>query len=414
MRLLLINQFFWPDCAPTSQLLADVATDAALAGHEVTVLCSKSGYAPLNVDGEPPVRILRLAAAPFQRNPAGRILSYGSFLCGVLWHAMRVAKPDAVLLLTTPPLLGMVGTLLKRLRKCPYYIWEMDMYPDIAVDLGFLKQQSIGARSIGWAAERIWQGADGIIALGPCMKERLVRKGIAAEKIHVKENWANGTQIRPMPFPDNGRLNVLYSGNFGLAHDVTTILEGIKLLRQDRRFRFVFAGGGANRSALQKLCGEEDFPTVHFDPYCEPGGLSASLGACDVGLVTQLPQTAGSVVPSKVYGIMAAGRPVLYVGPKNATPCGVIERFGCGWQVDPGDTAALVRLLQRLADDSGAVAEAGANARLAFEQHYDRRIGAQRILDVIGGVTPTRPASPMPCQAAQEAVNGSSSNEEFA
>jgi colanic acid biosynthesis glycosyl transferase WcaI len=121
--------------------------------------------------------------------------------------------------------------------------------------------------------------------------------------------------------------------------------------------------------------------------------LGRSLADGHVGLVTQMPETMGAVVPSKTYGIMAAGRPVLFIGPQGATPARVVARHGCGWRVEPGDVAGLVRLLERLEQDRSLVREAGSHARRAFEKYYDKPIGVARILSILGvSEIPANPA----------------------
>ncbi len=180
-----------------------------------------------------------------------------------------------------------------------------------------------------------------------------------------------------------GPLRIHYSGNFGLAHDVETISRAIQVLRGDNRFRFSFAGGGPRLAKLEALSLDATNHTA-VQGYCPRNELGASLAEGHLGLVTQLPETAGSVVPSKTYGIMAAGRPLLYIGPKNATPARIIERFRCGWQVDPGDVGGLVSLLDRLASQREELQASGTRARIAFEEHYDRPVGVARICEVLG------------------------------
>ena len=155
------------------------------------------------------------------------------------------------------------------------------------------------------------------------------------------------------------------------------------MLRGDNRFRFSFAGGGPRLAKLEALSLDATNHTA-VQGYCPRNELGASLAEGHLGLVTQLPETAGSVVPSKTYGIMAAGRPLLYIGPKNATPARIIERFRCGWQVDPGDVGGLVSLLDRLASQREELQAAGKRARAAFEEHYDRPVGVARISAVLG------------------------------
>jgi len=428
----MINQFFWPDTAPTGRFLADVARAAEAQQNdahslEMIAICGAVPYgAPANgnVNGRkkggenkgagntygahpgdaspdsddaayiprPPVRILRPSATRFSRDAVGRILSYGSFLTGALGTAFRVGRPDIVVTLTTPPLTSVFGRMLKLTRGCRHFIWEMDVYPDIAVDLGTLKRHSLLTCLIGALADWSRRNADGIIVLGEEMKARLIARDIPVHKIHVAENWADGTEITPLPFPEGPPATPLilhYSGNFGLAHDFDTISSVIQLYANDPRFQFVFCGGGTHRQKLEALCKPQcthgqGIANVLFRPYASRADLGRSLAEGHLGLVTQLPQTCGSLVPSKTYGILAAGRPLLYIGPREATPARLIERFRCGWHVNPGDTGALGDLMEKLAAHRHLVFEAGARARQAFEQNYDRPMGAARIVKILG------------------------------
>jgi glycosyltransferase involved in cell wall biosynthesis len=259
----------------------------------------------------------------------------------------------------------------------------MDLYPDIAVDLNVLRRRSVTTRLVGTLADISRKRADGIIALGDEMKARLVARGIPEHKVLVAENWADGGEIIPSPFPD-GPLVVHYSGTFGLAHEQHTIAEAMRALRNDNCFRFVFVGGGARRVHLEEFCRTEGISNAEFRSYASRSELGRSLAEGHLGLVTQIPATAGAIVPSKTYGIMAAGRPMIYVGPQCATPSLVLRRHGCGWRIEPGDVAGMVRLLKRLEQDRALVREAGARARRAFEKYYDRPIGVARILTILG------------------------------
>jgi colanic acid biosynthesis glycosyl transferase WcaI len=398
MQVLLINQFFWPDTAATGQLLTDVAREIDPESHSVTVLCGKSVYGAVDSVSPPPVKVVQCAGLAFSRGKFGRVVSYAAFLLGAMAQGVRGPQPELVLTLTTPPLISLVGTLLKSLRGAQHFIWEMDVYPDIAVDLNVLKQKSIVTRVVGFLADLPRKRADGIIALGEDMKARLVARGIPAGKIIVAENWADGEEIVPGPFFD-GPLVVHYSGTFGLAHEERTIAMAMKALGNDDRFRFVFVGGGARRKPLEEFCRKEGIRNAEFRTYASRSELSRSFAEGHVGLVTQIPATEGSVVPSKSYGIMAAGRPMLYVGSRTATPARLLARHNCGWRIEPGNPDAMVRLLLRLEQDRGLVREAGARARTAFEQYYDRPIGVGRILSILGlietpGSAPLRAVAP--------------------
>ena len=393
MRILLLNQFFYPDSAATSQLLTDLARSLAAQGHSVRVICGRSSYAEPDSQNPPPVEIVRIPDLPFGRGFLARIVSYTSFLSGALCRGLLGPRPDLILTLTTPPALSVVGGLLKTVFQARHFIWEMDLYPDIAVDLDVLQPRSWFTRLMGASFDDARRRADGIIALGECMRQRLIRRGIPGERIHIADNWADGAEIYPLAFPAPDPVRIFYSGNLGLAHDVHTIRAAIHHFRADSRFHFTFAGSGPHRKSLESFCRENAH--VSFTGYRPRHELAAAFGDCHIGLVTQKPETLGSVVPSKTYGLMAAGRPILYIGPREATPACIIERFRCGWQIDPGDTRAAIALLESLAATPALIHNAGARGREAFLKHYDLPLGVARICSLLGAAQPETLGKPL-------------------
>lgn len=403
MRILLINQFFWPDLAATSQLLTDVARGLAESGHDVYVTCGTSGYAEASDGERPEVQIWRSPTFPFKRAKAARLLSYFSFFATAALRGLFSRKFDLVVTLTTPPLLSILGTVIKKVRGSKHFIWEMDVYPDVAVDVGMWNSGSQITRLVGQIADYSRLHSDGTVVLGPCMRDRLIKRGMPEDKLHIAENWADGASIEPLPLRTEENLTILYSGNLGLAHDVDTIRDAMLHVKDDNRFQFIFAGGGASRGELEQRCRSEHADNVEFRDYCRREDLSLSLGQSDIGLVTQKDACAGSVVPSKVYGLLAAGRPLLYIGPRNSTPALIIAEHRCGWQVDVGDTGAVTQLLQLLYAEPSLVREAGQRARQAFLKHYDLPIGVKRFCTIIGAVQPVN-AIPVVTSHQQEPV----------
>jgi colanic acid biosynthesis glycosyl transferase WcaI len=384
MKILLLNQFFWPDSAATSQLLTDLARGLAEGGNDVYVVCAEGGYAVTASDEAPPVHIHRVKALPFVRGRLGRILSYLSFYVSATFVGLTLPRQDLVVTLTTPPLLSLLGTIIKVSRGTRHFIWEMDVYPDVAIDLNYFKAGGVIDRVTGLLADYSRHHANGIIALGECMKRRLMQRGVPAENIFVADNWADGNSIIPLPRRGNpDKLVLLYSGNLGLAHDLDTIAAAVRDLRKDERFSFLFVGSGGRRDELGALCVKEDIHSVELRPYVQRSSLSESLSEGDIGLVTQRENCCGSVVPSKVYGLLAAGRPILFIGPREATPALIVERFACGWQVDCGDVTSLKSLLLYLADHPEDIKEAGRRARQTLLAHYDLPIGVARITTIL-------------------------------
>lgn len=381
-RILLLNQFFWPDGAPTGLLLADVAKTLVERGCDVTVVCGRSSYAEGRQGDPPPVKILYMPTMPYDRTSAGRLLSWVSFLG---WAGMRCTfsrRFDLIVSLTSPPGLSVIGAVLKKLRGTEFWIWEMDVYPDVAIALGALKAGSLAGRLMRGVMDGLRRQADGIITLGPCMRDLFLNHGLDPAKLHVAENWADGELIRPANLPLCPPLIVGYSGNLGLAHETDTITQVMLRLKKRPDFRFVFGGGGARLAQLKQFCETNQVGNTVFRPYLERGLLRDGLAACHLGLVTLRPECAGTVVPSKVYSLLAAGRPFLYIGPPEATP-GRIAAEGCGWQFAPGDVDGVTALLERLLANPALVREAGAQARRVFTERYDRRHGTGRIADLL-------------------------------
>jgi len=379
------------------QFLDDFATGAAAAGHDVRIICGTTGYAAPEVAapgaaqrensnttretfaGGGSIFVVRVRTATFSQSKMRKLLSYASFYAGAVWRALCVPKPDVVLTLTAPPGLAWIGWLVKQIRGCRHVAWEMDVYPDIAVALDIPV-----AKWTSPALDFPRRRANAVIALGPCMKTRLLQHRIAEDRIIIAENWADGRAIVPLPFPSERPLRILYSGNFGLAHDVDTIRGVIERLANSPDFLFVFAGGGLARREMIGFCRDHGIGNVSFPGYVPLQNLGASLAEGHVGLVTQKPSTIGAVVPSKIYGLMAAGRPVLFIGPAAATPALTIHRFECGWHFDCGDQDGIESLLLRLLEHPEEIHEKGQNGRQAFIENFDKPAGVARVIHALG------------------------------
>ena len=395
MKILLLNQFFWPDSSATSQLLTDLARGLAERGHVVTAICSeRGGYAVAEESKAPPVRICRVKTFRFMRGTVGRICSYLTFYLGAAFKGLMIPRQDIVLSLTTPPLLPLLGTLIQSVRGSSHYIWEMDVYPDVAVDLGYFKADGIIDSLVGTLADLSRRRAEGILALGECMVDRLRARSNRAgrteqkrgwgEKLWVAHNWADGEAIIPQsPIGESTKLTLLYSGNIGLAHEFNTILTCIEVLDETSGLQFVFRGSGARHHELAEFKERTASTILKLDSFVSRSSLSDSLANCDVGLVTQQQVCCGSVVPSKVYGLLAAGRPILFIGPSEATPARIIRQFGCGWTINPGSSAALASLLTHLESHREEVVSAGMHARHAFLEHFDMPRGIDRIVSIL-------------------------------
>jgi glycosyltransferase involved in cell wall biosynthesis len=392
MRVLILNQYYHPDIAATAQLAADVGAELARAGHEVTALASARPYAgrgwlPL-VDEHAGVRIVRVPATAIgRRTRGGRAVDYASYLAGLgaaLAPLCARARPDVVLALSTPPLVAALGLGLRALARTRLVYWVMDVYPDVALALGALAPGGAAARALVSLSRALYRRADALVALDEAMRDRLVAAGADAERVEVIDNWVDGDAIRPASRDGNllraelglgDRFTVSYSGNMGLGHDLDTVVGAIELLQRER-IHWLFIGDGPRRSELEARVRAIGAPAT-FLPYRPRAELPVSLTAADASLVCLADGLAGLVVPSKVYGILAAGVPLVYVGPP-AGRAHALTVDGAGVHVANGDSRSLARALVELRDDPARRATLGRAARALFDARYQRPLALAR------------------------------------
>jgi len=277
VRVALLNQYYAPDEAATAQLLSDLGQGLAAAGHEVSAVCCRRSYADPSVrylarEEVGGVAVRRTWATGFGRgSKAGRLADYLTFLGGAAWRMLRQPRPDVVISLSTPPLVAALGLMLARLRRARSVYWVMDVYPDLAFELGVLRPGSLAGRFFSRVSNFALGGSQVIVALGECMAERLRAKGLAS--VDAVHNWADGDAIRPRSLEGHAlrerwgwdeRFIVLYSGNMGLAHEFDTTLDAAEILRDHPRVRFAFVGDGPRRNEVEAEARRRGLTNVEF------------------------------------------------------------------------------------------------------------------------------------------------------
>ena len=303
-----------------------------------------------------------------------RLLDYGTFYGAAAARALAGQRFDVVVAMSTPPLVATVGAMLRRVRGTRFVYWLQDVYPELAIEFGVLRARSPAARVLDAISRSTLRSADAVVVLGEAMADRVRAKGVEPSRVHVVPNWADEKALHPVSREANefrrthgldGKRVVLYSGNMGRAHDLTTLLGAARLLRDAADLVFLFVGDGAKRGEVETAARE--LPSVRLLPYQPREGLSESLSAGDVHVVTQAPFTVGLIEPSKLYGVMAVGRPVLFIGPPGTEAARTVEREGIGEVVAAGNPEAAAAALRRLLARGG---ELGERARTAFERGY--------------------------------------------
>ena len=405
MALIFLNRYFYPDHAATSQILADLAFSLARQGRPITIITSRQRYdAPTvllpareTIDG---VNVIRLSTTRFGRNRLlGRAIDYISFYCAAAWTLWRMTRRgDVIIAMTDPPMLSIIAAPIVKLRQAVHVNWLQDIFPEIAEALGLAK---------GWPARQGLSffrrlrdpslgSADINVVLGARMADHLASSGVRRDRICIIPNWADGSRIRPVPHIENplrrewgleDAFVVGYSGNLGRAHEVETIVGAIAALEQQRadaaalglpQLLWLFIGGGAQLESLKREIERRGLTSVRFQPYQPRESLANSLSAADIHLVSLRPELEGLVVPSKFYGIAAAGRPAVFIGDPQGEIATTLSLNACGVTVPMGDCFGLAKTVTELAVNPEMCRAMGERARAALMDNYDLSIGVRK------------------------------------
>ena len=348
-RILFINRVYPPDGGATGRLLADLSHWMADAGWCVTVLATGARETE---DTNGHVRVVRAVV------PGGRgVLATFAQLRALRRRARGLPPADLIVTMTDPPLLALLGPGL-RCRGAALLHWCHDLYPDLLAALG-VSVPPAAERLLSAMTVRALARHDEVIAIGTAMAARLADRGASARTIEVIANWADPA-IRPDPTAVadfrhvhgfEGRIVVMYAGNFGRLYGFAGLLDAAAVLA-DRRPDVLFAlvGGGARLAETRAGATRRGLPNIRFLPHQPRERLAACLGAADLHLAMMPEAALGLMEPCKVTGVLAAGRPCVFVGPARSDAGQLIAKSGAGDVVDPSDLGALVRTIESLAD----------------------------------------------------------------
>lgn len=408
-KVVFVNRFFHPDLSATSQMLSDLATCLAREGVEVHVICSRQLYedpgaslpARECVQG---VEVHRVWSAQFGRGSLrGRALDYASFYLTATTRLAKLLRAgDVAVVKTDPPLLSVFAAGVVALRRARLVNWLQDVFPEVAARLGVARLPPLLEKALRGLRDRSLARASANVVLGTRMRDYLKARHVPPTSLHIIENWADGASIRPRPAAQSelrkrlaltGRFVVGYSGNLGRAHEYETLLMAAEALRDDPTFVFMMVGGGAKMQALKRCVVESALTNFRFVPYQAREALADSMAAADVHLACLLPALEGLVVPSKMYGILAAGRPAIFIGDRNGELAHLIREEECGVVVAPGEGLLLAVELRRLKNDDSRLQILGQRARAAFERRFTLESAARKWAQLLNDVSPERTRS---------------------
>jgi glycosyltransferase involved in cell wall biosynthesis len=389
-HILLFNRSFWPDIESTGQLLTELCEQLAKK-YRVTVIVGRSYYAEKEnfksgrfytreiLNG---IEILRVRHTRFWKGRLlGRMINWLTYSVLAFLVTLRI-QPTMIIACTDPPFLGIVAMSIGYLKSIPFVYYCMDLYPDFALEIGQLKQGFI-SRVFDYFNKRALYRANLIVSLGVSMRDRLKAKGVPEERIRIIPHWVDTSAIRPISKKDNyflqkfgltNKFIVMYSGNIGLSQDFSSILKSIALLDDPSSFYLVFIGEGSGKEALKNEAQSLGLKNVLFLIYQPQDKLSFSLGMADLHLVLLKKGMAGASVPSKVYGIMAAGRTYLAISDKESEPARLSAEFGCGLWAAPQDTKAITKVISWALNHPDELEKMGERGRRISETRFDKEV----------------------------------------
>jgi glycosyltransferase involved in cell wall biosynthesis len=389
-RLIFVNRFFFPDHSATSQILSDLAFHLAAMGKQVHVVTSTQIYDDAKaalprdeiING---VHVHRVASTGFGRSGlVGRSFDYLSFYRSVRRCLNEIAKPgDVIVAKTDPPLLSVVAMAPARRNGARLINWLQDIYPETAIELNVpLMRGPVAAILIG-LRDRSLRRAEATVVVGSLMGQKVQASGAAASAIHVIPNWCDDEAIKPVAQIDNplrqtwgldSKFVLGYSGNLGRAHEFETMLAAAERLRGDPRIVFLMTGGGKRFDELAGIVKRRDLESsFRFRPYQERTSLPYSLGVPDMHWLSLNPKLEGLIVPSKFYGIAAAGRPMIVIADSRGELARLVQDHGCGIVIEPGDADALAGAVSHFSRAPELVADMGVRARAMLDARFTRR-----------------------------------------
>lgn len=385
-HLLVLNQYYKPGVEATANLLAELC-ESLVDEYEVTVVTGRLNPFP----GLPAseilngVRVLRTRSTAFVRAKLHlRVANYGTYLADSILRSLTLERPDIVLTLTDPPMIGDIGLVVARRFGIPLVVVAEDVFPETAVELNRLKNPVL-IRLLREMVGLYLRRSDHVVAIGETMRVRLQEKGARPERLSVIENWVDTTLITPKS-RDNpwsrkheleGRFVVMHSGNIGHANDLVTLIRAGTYLRDLDRLKIVVIGFGALNTVIQDLAAQLGVD-VTFLPYQPREVLSESLSSADLHFVGLAKGLSGFVVPSRAYGIMAAGRPMLVSADDDSETVGIARNYRCGLVVPPGRPDLVAAAIRAAYEGTWPLDEMGRNGRAYVETYADKTVALER------------------------------------
>jgi glycosyltransferase involved in cell wall biosynthesis len=397
MKVLILNQAFYPDVVATAQIAADLAAELARQGNQVTVIAGRRAYdnpveefaAREQWAGVDVRRVWYPALG--KRSRWRRALNFAGFFGSCLLALLRLPAQDVVIGMTTPPLISLLGAWFARWRGARFLFWGMDLNPDEAVAAGWLREDSLTCRALRKMLRYSLDRAEKVVVLDQYMAARIAGQGVEPEKIHIIPPWSQDPLVAYDPEAGasfrrqhglEDKFVVMYSGNHSPCHPLDTLLESAARLSGRPDIAFCFVGGGSEFERVGRFAAEHKLDGVTCLPYQPLAGLSASLSAADLHVVVMGDPFVGIVHTSKIYNILSLGLPFLYIGPPRSHIADLVagsKMNGNARLARHGDVDATVRHILAARARAGGPSQAEADLAVRFS----RRLLVSRMIGLL-------------------------------
>jgi glycosyltransferase involved in cell wall biosynthesis len=417
LRICFFNRSYWPDLGATGQLLTELAEDLVRDyGCAVSVVAGPPllernprrshtlGWMPVRRELHNGVAIFRAAGTAFRPHRfTGRAANYVSYFLSSCLAGMGIPRPDVVVSLTDPPIIGLAALLTARRCKARLVFVCQDVFPEVAWLLEDFHNATVN-RLLDRMNRLLVREADRVVAVGETMRQRLIAgKGAEPWKVTVIHNWADCAAIVPgakrNPFSVAHGLAeafvVMHSGNLGLSQSLETLIDAASRLRPYHDLVLAMVGDGTKRPALERKARSQGLANVRFFPYQRKESLRDSFASADVFVISLKRGLAGYIVPSKLYGILAAGRPYVAAVEEACEVATITQRYHCGLLAAPADPKDLADKILTLYHDRALAQQLGANARRAAVV-FDRPLQVRAYYDLFRGLVEGSSSAPPP------------------
>ncbi|MDB5335486.1 MAG: putative colanic acid biosynthesis glycosyl transferase [Planctomycetaceae bacterium] len=388
----LVNLFFGPGAAPTGVLLASLADELLRHGWRVDVLTGTADYRTDFAQTDVPFqgKIHRFRCASTGNTLRSKFRTWLTFYIKVAWFVLWRRLPDVVVVQTTPPFLHTLFAVraVFAWRRPKIILWNQDTYPESLTSTGLFRPTSWTYRLLQgiarWSGRRIAHA----VVLDGAMANRLRQQGV--QQITLIPNWdlAPAT-VAGVTLPDElrqiaegYRYRIAYTGNLGRGHDLTPVWNYLRKYPTQTDFCFLFVGEGDRTAELRELVQREGWTCVKFWPYLPVAEFSALLHWADFGLVALEPGCLGLMSPSKMHAWLAAGKPVIYIGPQGSNVSETLAAFDCGFSVDPSQPESFERIAEALKTND-LLKQMHLQSRRAWETRHAPDVGRKAWLELL-------------------------------